>query len=174
MSQHNYTIKRALLIVLGLDAFLLFGLILIALLLKGDAMEKLVFTIFFLPAFFLFLECFFRRITVTEEELIIRKFGRSKVFPWEEITQVGCLTVRRKVYLLLTTVKGLFIVSNAFGGFVKLVEEILARVEAEKIEEGVRPQAASAGAGIAAVVPAWVAAGFMMVMILLKLFPFVV
>jgi len=174
MSQCNYTIRKALLFVLGLDAFLLFCLLLIALLLKGDATEKLVFTIFFLPTLLLFLECFFRRITVTQEGVVIRKYGRTKAFPWEEITRVDCLTVHRKVYLLLTTAKGFFIVvSNAFGGFSRLAEEILTRVEPERIEEDVRPQAASAGKGIAALVPAWVAAVFMMAMVLMKLFPFV-
>ncbi len=173
MSQRDYTIKKALLIVLGLDAFLLFCLLMIALLLKGDATEKLVFALFFIPALLLFLECFFRRVTVAEERLVIRKLGRTRAFPWEEITRVGCLTVHRKVYLLLTTVKGLFIISNAFEGFSRLVEEIAARVAPERIEEDVRPQAASAGAGSAVLVPAWVAAVFMMVMILVKGFPFI-
>ncbi|MBA4422336.1 MAG: hypothetical protein C0390_04430 [Syntrophus sp. (in: bacteria)] len=173
MSQHDYTIKKALLIVLGLDAFLLFCLLLIALLLEGDAMERLVFTLFFLPTLLLFLECYFRRVTVAKAGMAIRKLGRTKAFPWGEITRVGCLTVRRKVYLLLTTVKGLFIISNAFEGFSKLVEEIVARVEPERVEEDVRPQAASAKAGIATIFPAWVAAVFMMVMILMKWFPFI-
>lgn len=174
MSQRDYTIKMALLIVLGLDAFLFFCLLLIALLLDGDATEKLIFTLFFLPALLLFLECVSRRVTVAKVGLVIRKFGRTKAFSWGEITRVGCLTVHKKVYLLLTTVKGLFIISNAFGGFSKLVEEIIARVEPERVEEDVRPQAVSAGAGIAAIVPAWVAAVFMMVMILMKWFPFIV
>ena len=174
MSQREYTIKKTLLVALGLDAFLLFCLLLIALLLKGSVTEKLVFTLFFVPALFLFVECFFRRVTVTKEGLVIRKLGRTKALSWEEITRVDCLTVHRKVYLLLTTVKGLFIISNAFGGFSKIVGDIVARVEPERVEKDVPPQAASAGAGIAVIVPAWVAAVFMMVMILMKWFPFIV
>lgn len=174
MSQRDYTIKKALLFVLGLDAFLLFCLLMIALLQEGDATEKLVFTIFFIPAPLIFLECFFRRVAVAKEGLVIRKLGRTRAFPWREITRVGCLTVHRKVYLLLTTVKGLFIISNAFEGFSKLVEEIVTRVEPERVDEEVRLQAAGAGAGIAALPPAWLAAVFMMAMILMKWFPFFV
>lgn len=173
MSHRDYTIKKALLFVLGLDALLLFCLLLIALLQEGDAAEKLIFTLFFIPALLIFLECFFRRVTVAEEGLVIRKLGRTRAFPWGEITRVGCLTVHRKVYLLLTTIRGLFIVSNAFEGFSKLVEEIVAHVEQERVEEDVRPQAIRAGAGIAALVPAWIAAVVMMVMILIKWFPFI-
>ena len=139
MSQRDYTIRKALLIPLGLDVLLLFCLLLIALFLEGGATEKLIFTLFFLPALLLFLECFFRRVTVTEEGLVIRKLGRTKAFSWGEITHVGCLTVHRKVYLLLTTVKGFFIISNAFGGFSTLVEEIVARVETGKGRGGCPP-----------------------------------
>lgn len=174
MSQSGYTIKRALLVVLGLDTLLLFILLLTALLFGGDAAERVVFTLFFVPALFLFLECFFRRITVTEEGLTIRKLGRTRAFPWREVTRVGSLAVHKKVYLLLTTVKGLFVVSSVFGGFARLVEEIVARVEPERVEQDVRSLAAGAGAGVAAVVPAWIAAVFMMAMILMKWYLFIV
>jgi len=174
MSRSGYTIKRALLVVLGLDTLLLFTLLLTALLFGGDAAERAVFTIFFVPALFLFLECFFRRITVTEEGLTIRKFGRTKAFSWREVTRVGCLAVHKKVYLLLTTVNGLFVVSSAFGGFARLVEEIVDRVEPEKVEQDVRSRTASAGAGVAVVVPAWIAAVFMLAMILMKWYLFIV
>ena len=76
--------------------------------------------------------------------------GAARAFSWEEITRVGCLTLHRKVYLLLTTVKGFFIVSNAYGEFPTLVEEIVAHVDPERVEEDVRLQAVGARAGIAA------------------------
>jgi hypothetical protein len=145
----------------------------IALLLEGDATEKAVFTIFFLPAFLLFIESFYRRVTLTAEGLAIRKFGRTKAFSWNEINRVDCLTVHRKVYLLMTTVEGVFvIVSSAFGGFSRLVDEVLAYVSPERVEEDVRPQAAKAGTGIMTLAPAWFAALFMMFMVAVKLYPF--
>ena len=168
VSQRNYTIRKGLLVVLGLDALLLFCLLMMAMLQGGDRTEKLVLALFFLPTLLLFLECVSRRVTVTAEGLSIRKFGRTRGFVWGEITRVGCLTVHRKVYLLLTTVKGLFIVSNAFGEFSALVETIVARVDPQRVEEDVRPQAARARAGIAPLVPAGVAAVIMIAMILVK------
>ena len=173
VSQRNYTVRRGLLFVLGLDALLLFCLLMMAMLQGGDRTEKLVLALFFLPTLLLSLECVFRRVAVTDEGLAIRKFGRTRAFSWEEITRVGCLTVHRKVYLLLTTVKGLFIVSNAFGEFSTLVENIVARVDPQRVEEDVRPQAVGARAGIAPLVPAGVAAVIMMAMIVMKWFPFV-
>ena len=174
MAQRHYTIRRAFLIVLGLDALLLFCLFLISLLMKGNTMEKLILALFFLPALALFLECLLRRVTVVEEGLVIRKLGRNKALLWDEITRVGYLILHRKVYLLLTTVKGFFVLSNAFEGFPRLVEEVVARVEPDRVEQDARVQAGRSQAGIANIVAAWVAAVLMMVMILIKLLPFIV
>jgi hypothetical protein len=174
MAQRHYTIRRAYLIVLGLDAFLLFCLFSISLLMNGDSMENLILMLFFLPALVLFLECRFRRVTVVEEGLAIRKLGRSKTLSWDEITRVGYLILRRKVYLLLTTVKGFFVISNAFQGFPGLVEEVVAHVEPDRVEQDVRLQAGRSMKGVANIVAAWVAAVLMMAMILIKLLPFIV
>jgi hypothetical protein len=170
MAQRHYAIRRAFLIILGLDAVLLFCLFLLSLLIKGNTMEKFVLIIFFLPAFVLFLECLLRRVTVVEEGLVIRKLGRNKALLWDEITRVGYLILHRKVYLLLTTVKGFFVISNAFEGFPTIVEEIIARVEPERVEQDVRLQAGRSLTGVANIFAAWVAAALMIVMISMKLF----
>jgi hypothetical protein len=170
MSPHMYVLRKAFLIPLGLDAFLLFCLLLMALLLNGDRVEKLVFSLFFLIAVALFLEGLFRRVGVTEEGLSIRKLGRAKAVAWAEITHVGCLTLHKKVYLLLTTLKGFFIVSNTYEGFPGLVEEIVACVEPERVEEQVRLLAGRSGSGIAPIASAWIAAVLMIGIIVMKLF----
>jgi hypothetical protein len=174
MAQRHYTIRRAFLIVLGLDTLLLFCLFMISLVVKGNTMERLVLTLFFLPALVLFLECLFRRVTVIEEGLVIRKLGRNKALLWDEITRVGYLILHRKVYLLLTTVKGFFVISSAFEGFPSLVEDLVARVEPDRVEQDVRLQAGRSLKGVSNIVAAWVAAVLMMAMILVKLFPFIV
>jgi len=173
MPQRSYSIRRAFLIPLGVDAFLLFVLLLISLLLKGETTEKLVFTIFFLPTLVLFCESLYRRVVVTDEGIVVRKLGRSRAVAWGEITHVGSLTIHKKVYILLTTVKGFFIVSNAYEQFSALVEEMVTHVDEEKVEEEVRLLTGGSLAGIANVVSAWVAAAFMVGIILMKLIPLV-
>lgn len=171
--QRLYRIRNAFLVPLGLDVALLFSLLLMALL-NGDTAERLVFALFFFPAGYLFLECLRRQVTVAEGGLVIRKLWSEKAVSWDEITHVGGLTLHKKVYLLLTTVKGFFIVSNAFGGFPALAKEIAAHVGSERVEEEVRLQADRSVAGIAPVVSAWVAAAVMIGIILLKVSPFIV
>lgn len=172
MFKRSFKIKKAFLVPLGLDAFLLLCLVLISLLPQGTAMERLVFTIFFLPTLYLFAESLWRRVTVDEAGITIRKLWREKVASWGEITHVGCLNLHKKVYILLTTVKGFFIVSNAYNGFPSLVEEIVGRVDAEKVEEEVRLLSGRSPVGIAHVVLTWVAAALMLGIILTKAVPF--
>jgi tetrahydromethanopterin S-methyltransferase subunit F len=172
MAQRHYTIRRAFLIVLGLDALLLFCLFMVSLVMKENTVENLVLMLFFLPTLVLFLECLFRRVTVVEEGLVIRKLGRNKELLWDEITRVGYLILHRKVYLLLTTIKGFFVISNAFEGFPRLVEDLVAHVEPDRIEQDVRLQAGRSLTGIANIVAAWVAAVLMTAMILMKLLTF--
>lgn len=172
MSQRVYMIRRAFLISLGVDAFLLFCLLVLSMLPQGSAVERLVFTIFFLPVLYLFLECLLRRVTVDEGGIAIRKLWRKKWVAWEGITHIGGLSIHKKVYILLTTVHGFFIVSNAYGGFSDLAEEIVSHVDLTKVEEEVRLQAGRSPSGIAHIVMAWIAAVFMVGIILIKMLPF--
>jgi hypothetical protein len=172
MAQRFYGVKRALLIPLCLDVVLLFGLLMDAVLLKGEATERFVFTLFFVLALALFVASYRRRIAVTEGGLVIRRFWGEKALAWDEITHVGCLTLRRKVYLLLTTVKGFFILSSLLDGFPALAEAIVTAVGAERVEEECRTQPGRAVTGIATIAPAWIAAAAMIGIVILKLFPF--
>jgi hypothetical protein len=169
MEQRIYRIRMAILIPLGLDAILLFCLLAISFMLGGDTTERCVLALFSLIASGLFLEGMLRRIVVDPEGLRIRKPGRSKSVTWTEITHVGCLTLHRKAYLLLTTLKGFIIISSAYEGFTELVQALIARVEPDRVEEEVRLQAGRSVAGIAHVAPAWVAAALLVGIVLMKL-----
>jgi hypothetical protein len=162
-----------LLIPLGLDVMLLFGLLMDALLRKGETAERLVCALFFVLTLVLFFVSCRRRVAVAEGGLVIRRAWDERALAWDEITRVGCLTLHRKVYLLLTTVKGFFILSSLLEGFPALAEEIVNYVGVERVEEDCRAQTGRAAAGSAATVPAWIAAAVMIGIILLKLFPFV-
>lgn len=171
MAQRVYKIRMAILIPLGLDFLLLFCLLAISLRSGGETAERVVLAIFSLCAFVLFLEGLMRRIVVDPEGLRIRKPGRGKSVSWAQITHVGCLTLHRKVYLLLTTLKGFIIISSAYGGFTGLAQEIVAHVEPDRIEAEVRLQMGRPVARTANIAAAWVAAAFLAGIILMKLLP---
>jgi hypothetical protein len=171
MSQHVYRIRRAFLIPLGVDTVLLFCLFVISLMPQGSATERLVFAFFFFPSGYLFLECLFRRVMLDDEGIVLRRLWRKKRVPWEDITHVGGLSIRKKIYILLTTVKGFFIVSNAYEGFPDLTEGIVSHVDPTKVEEEVHLQAGRSPLGVPHIVMAWIAAVFMIGIILIKILP---
>ena len=171
MSQRIYRIRKAFLVPLGVDAFLLCALFVISMLPQGSATERLVFAIFFVPSLYVFFECLLRRVTVYGGGIVIRKLLREKGVPWEGITHVGGLCIHNKVYLLLTTVRGFFIISNAYGGFSDLVQEIVSRVGRAKVEEELLLQAERSPSGIVHTALAWTAAAFMVGIILIKMLP---
>jgi hypothetical protein len=171
MSQRIYRIRKAFLVPLGVDAFLLCALFVISMLPQGSATERLVFAIFFVPSLYVFFECLLRRVTVDGGGIVIRKLLREKRVLWEGITHVGGLCIHNKVYLLLTTVNGFFIISNAYERFSDLVEEIVSRVDRTKVEEEVRLQAGHSPSGIVHTALAWTAAAFMVGIILIKMLP---
>jgi hypothetical protein len=172
MLQRVYAIRRAFVIPLGIDAVLLLALLAISLAQGGDVREIGVFSFFFLPTAYLFLESLNRRVSVGEEGLRVRTLWKRKSILWGEITHVGCLSLPKKVYLLLTTTRGIIIISNAYEGFPLLAAEIVERVGPERVEEEVRPQCGRSRLGIGNVLLAWVAAAFMSGIIVMKLFPF--
>ncbi len=173
MSHGVYKIRKTLLVPVGLDAFLLLCLVLICALYHGSALEMAIFVVFFLPAGYLFLELLFRRITIDEEGLLLRKLWAGKRIPWEAITHVGGLIIHNKAYILLTTVIGFFIISNSYSCFSTLSEEILSHIDSEKVEEEVRTQVQNVPEGKAQTALAWLAAVIMLGVILLKIYFFI-
>jgi hypothetical protein len=172
MSQRIYTIKKAFLVPLGVDVLLLCALFAISMLPQGSATERLVFAIFLVPSLYLFFECLLRRVTVDGGGIVIRKLLREKGVSWEGITSVGGLSMHNKVYLLLTTIKGFFIISNAYGGFPDLAAEIVSRVDRARVEEEVLLQVGRSPSVVFHAALAWTAAVFMVGIILIKMLPF--
>lgn len=171
MMQRLHLIRRALVLPLGIDTVLLASLLAISLLQGGELSESWVLALFTLPTAYLFLECLLRRVVVTGEGLLVRTPWRRRQVQWGEITHVGCLSLPRKRYLLLTTTKGIIILSDAYSDFDLLAGEIAERVGRERVAEEVRRPGGPFRAGVGQVVLAWAAAAFMVVIIGLKLFP---
>lgn len=137
MYQNIYRIKRSFVIPFFIDAFLLFLLLSISVFMKGPRIEKIVLAGILIPALYVVVESLYRVVKTGDRGIMIRKLLRRKELRWEEITHVGALIVRKKVYLLLTTVKGFYILSNAYEKYSALVGDIVRHLDKEKVEEEV-------------------------------------
>ncbi len=132
-----HKIRRWLAIPLAITLFFILVLLLLTWFTPAFAGERAVFSALFLLAAYLVGEVFYRRVTFRETGLEIRKHFRKTEFKWDEITHLGFLVLGTKVYLLLTTIKGYYILSNNYERFPALLRELCGHLGADKVDEGI-------------------------------------
>ena len=135
MYQNVYRIRRSFLIPFFVDFILLFFLLLLSYFLGGSKLERILLTAIFIPVLYVLFESSFRMVQTGDQGIMIRKFMRKKEFRWEDVTHIGALILRSRVYLLLTTVKGFYILSNAYEKFSALVADFTSHMDNEKVDE---------------------------------------
>jgi len=168
METSTYTTRRGFLLPFSLVSLLLLVLLIISVFDRAFPPEVVVLAIIFVPTLYIFLESAWRRTTIGDDGVRIRKLFRERHLLWEDITNIDVLAVRKKVYLLLTTTKGFYALANSHGNFTSLVRDIVRHVDQEKIEEGVRDVIEHPVVRISDVVSAWIAFVILLGAIILK------
>ncbi|MDI9570657.1 MAG: hypothetical protein QM278_08040 [Pseudomonadota bacterium] len=170
MSEGAYRIRRSFLVPLGIDVLLLLLLLVLSLAHKGAGTERIVLTVFVVLSLSILLEAANRSVSVSEDGVTLKKLLKTRELLWSDITHVGCLKLRRRVYILLTTKKGFHIISNAYDSFSTLAGEIIRHLDGEKIEieAGVREQIENPTRNISDLVAAWVAAVVLLAIVYMK------
>ncbi|HOO40161.1 MAG TPA: PH domain-containing protein [Syntrophales bacterium] len=169
MDFHRYKIKKSFLIPFGLAVCLLAVLLCLSFLSARSTAETVVLVILLCAALPALFEISYRTVTIGADGLTVRKFLRGREIPWESIHQVGVLTVRRKCYLLLTTRRGFYILSNAYGNFIRLVQDIMDRVPPDRVEAEVRQQLEDPPVYRGDVLSIWIAVIVITALIVMKL-----
>jgi hypothetical protein len=139
MSTRIYTINRALVLPLALNALLLLAVFVLTYIRQGAAVERFILLAALIPMAVIALESSLRKVMVGDSGFVLTKFFKRRALNWTDITHVGALAVRKKVYLVLTTTKGFYVLSNAYGQFDALVRDVMDRVDSERVEEGAKP-----------------------------------
>ena len=153
----------------GICAGGLICLLVLALLLKGSGLERVLLAVITLITIAFFLMARDRRITITDQGIVVRKFFKVKEINRDDINHVGCLILRKRVYLLLTTTRGFIILSNAYENFSVLIRSIIEQVGPEKVEEEVRALRESPAKNPADMISLWFAVVVIFGLIILKL-----
>ena len=169
MTAQIFKIRRDILIPFGISAGLLLCLLVLALLGKGSALERIFLTAITLIVIAFFVIARDRSITITDQGIVIRKFFRTKEIRQDEINHVGCVALRKRVYLLLNTSRGFIILSNAYENFSTLIRSIVAQVGSEKVEEEVRALTEKPVRNRADVISLWFAVMVISGLVILKL-----
>ena len=151
------------------DVVLLVFLFILSFIYKSLPFERIALAVILLPVIYAYIEVFFREVTVGPEGLLIKKFMRRKALFWEDITHVGLLVLGKKVYVLLTTVKGFHILSNAYERYICLFEDLIGHLDKDKVDQEVRMQIEHAVAYRSDIIGAWFAAAAISGIIFMKL-----
>jgi len=171
MAETVYRIRRSFIIPLGINVLLLFILLGLSLAVKGSGTERIVLAAFFIVSLLILIEASNRKIVITDGGVALKKLMKIKELLWSDITHVGCLSLRSKVYILLTTKKGFHILSNAYEPFASLVGDVVNHLDTEKIEveAEARAQIDNPTKNLSDLIAAWVAAVVLTGIIYLKL-----
>ncbi len=170
MATSVYRIRQALKVPLALDSILLLILILLSIFVKGSTSERILLIVVFIPLLYLCLEANTRRVETQGETIRLTRLFRTKELNWSDITDVGVVMMRTKVYAVLTTTKGFHVLSNSYENFYGLLKSIVDHVEKERIEKEVLNLLESPVENRTNIFSAWAAAAFFCVIIFFKLF----
>ncbi|HPC73118.1 MAG TPA: hypothetical protein P5551_10645 [Syntrophales bacterium] len=170
MATSVYRIRKALRVPLVLDSILLFTLILLAFFVKGTMPEKVLLIVLFIPLSYLCLEANTRRAETQGGNLRLTRLFRKRELAWPNITDVGIVIMRTKVYAVLTTTKGFHVLSNSYEDFYGLLKHIVDHVEKERVEKEVLNLLENPVENRTNILSAWAAAAFFCVIIFFKLF----
>ncbi len=170
MATSVYRITKALRIPLVLDSVLLLILILLSFSVKGTLPERILLIAFFIPVLYLCMEAVVRRVEIEGDTLRLTKLFRTRELTWSNITDVGVVMMRTKVYAVLTTTKGFHVLSNSYEDFYGLLRHIVDHVEPDRVEKEVLNLLENPVENRANILSAWAAAVFFCVIILFKLF----
>ncbi len=166
MRQNIFKIRRAFVIPLMVIIFFLFLLLLLSIF-KGQIREGVILSVFFIVVLLIGIETLKREIVLTEGGLKIKKFFRIKEFVWAEITHLGIVELRKKIYFLLTTTKGFYFFSNLVENHALLIRSLVDKLGEEKLELEVKNYLERPVERLSLIVMSWISAAIIIVIIIL-------
>ncbi len=165
-----YKIRRGFITPLAVDVFLMAVLLGLIYMHDNAPVERIILTVVFVPLCLVFAELLMRQVDAGETGIKIKRFFRKKELLWGDITELGSLVLRNKVYLVLTTKKGFYVISNSYEEFTSLVQFMIDHLEKDKVEEGVSNLVLYPVRKLSDIVSAWIAAVILLIVVFAKLF----
>lgn len=169
MDSGIFKIKKSFHVPFAIAVGLIGVLLVLSLIERRSDAETWVLIVLLLAALPVLVEISYRCVVITQDALTVKKFFRLRTIPWETINHIGMVTIRHKCYLLVTTRKGFYILSSAYGDFYRLVREITDRVPPDRVEAEIRQLLEDPPVNRGDVIPIWIAVLLMTALIVMKL-----
>lgn len=164
----TYKIKKSFRVPFMAAVALLSALLMLSLI-TGPTWETFLVAALFVAGLAVAIESYERDVSFSENSLSIRKYFRTKVFPWEKITHLGVVIIKNKVYFLLTTTRGLHILSNLLQDHPLLIRALADKLGDEKVEPDVKSYLENPIERRSLVVMTWIAVAILVAIIITKL-----
>lgn len=169
MVKKDYKIRRAFLVPLIIIVVSLFSLTIVSFIKSSEKWEIIVVPVFFFASLAALINMIKKEIVINDHGLKIKNVFRVKEFGWSEITHLAVVILKKKIYFLLTTTNGFYILSNLFENHAQLVQSLVERIGEEKVEMEVKAYLDHPVERLAPIVMSWVAAGIIIGVIFLKI-----
>ncbi len=132
--------------------------------------ERAVLTALFVVLAYLLLEVTSRQVNLRDEGLVIRKFLRKNELLWGDITHLGLVVMSAKVYILLTTTRGFYILSNNYEEFTELLQCLRTNLTNERVDKEIADLIERPHPNNKPVLSAWLILAVVIAVIALRLF----
>ncbi len=165
-----HKIRRAIVVPLGAALFSLFVLLMLAWSVPSLPGERTVLTTLFIILGYLLLEVTSRQVTFRDEGVEFGKFLRQKELRWDDITHLGSVVMGAKVYILLTTTRGFYVLSNNYEGFTELLQCLRTNLASERVDKEISDLIERPRPNNKPVLSAWLVVAVVIAVIALRLF----
>jgi hypothetical protein len=134
----QFKIRKNFLLALSLTSLLLVTLLLVCILQQQATGKILILAAIMLPVLGLLAESWRRKISINEDSVVACRLFRQKRLPFNEITSVDTVKVRRRVFVSISTEADFLIFSNNYDHFERLIALLRERLPPAVISEETR------------------------------------
>ncbi|PLX97846.1 MAG: hypothetical protein C0623_14330 [Desulfuromonas sp.] len=164
----SYTIRRSFLAPLGILLLLTLLLFAVVLAQGQPTVKAVILAILLVPVSALFVESFFRRVGVDNEQVTVFKPFRQKSLRFAEITSVETILVKKRAFITLSSTESFLILSNAYAEFPEMVRNLLEKVPSESVTEETARMAEAPPVKSSDIVSCWFAVVLMAIILVLQ------
>lgn len=134
----QFKIRKNFLVALGLTSLLLATLLILCVIQQEAIGKTLILAAIMLPVLGLFAESLRRQIGISEDAVVACRLFRSKRLPFNEITSVDTVKVRRRIFVSISTETDFLIFSNNYDRFDQLIGLLKERLPQTVISDETR------------------------------------
>lgn len=165
----SFGTRPAFLIPLAVDLLLAFTLLVLTFSSDGMSLETVVLLVIFVVLFAMLVFSSRRKATIEPSGIVVRGLLGAKKLGWEDIANVDALVLNKRVYLLFTTTRGFYTLSNNLSDFSTIVSRVIDYAGEDKIEPAARKALENVPQRVSDIVLLWTAACVMIGMLCFNL-----